>query len=297
MRATPSQAQSARQNLACTTSHKGWAEESDPVTRKTSTNRPALFRVKIPLAATAATSPALCGPEVVLRLAHSSDVPELTSLHFRCFDSSTHVATQLGRRFIQRCYDWYVSAEAAFVVVAEHESKIVGLVAFNQGSYSQVFRSNFASMLFGLLAHPHALAHRGIQRRAWAEVTRTFTAAHSHDFDMRRAGCLALLAVSPEVSGRGIGAGLVRMGIGEGAKRGWALIFTGVHRTNPAVSFYSRAGFVPVPTSYQDDLQTMRLVVARQLTCPPKSDPSAMRVPTGPGWALETLDETDTTHP
>ena len=33
------------------------------------------------------------------------------------------------------------------------------------------------------------------------------------------------------------------------------------------------------------------------VTCPPKSDPSAMRVPTGPGWALETLDETDTTHP
>ena len=37
------------------------------------------------------------------------------------------------------------------------------------------------------------------------------------------------------------------------------------------------------------------LVVA--VTCPPKTDPSAMRVPTGPGWALETLDETDTTHP
>ena len=33
------------------------------------------------------------------------------------------------------------------------------------------------------------------------------------------------------------------------------------------------------------------------MTCPPKTDPSAMRVPTGPGWALETLDETDTTHP
>jgi hypothetical protein len=33
------------------------------------------------------------------------------------------------------------------------------------------------------------------------------------------------------------------------------------------------------------------------VTCPPKTDPSAMRVPTGPGWALETLDETDTTHP
>jgi hypothetical protein len=34
-----------------------------------------------------------------------------------------------------------------------------------------------------------------------------------------------------------------------------------------------------------------------QVTCPPKADPSAMRVPTGPDWALETLDETDTTHP
>ena len=34
-------------------------------------------------------------------------------------------------------------------------------------------------------------------------------------------------------------------------------------------------------------------------TCPPRTDPSAMRVPTGPGWAeggFETLDETDTTH-
>jgi hypothetical protein len=30
---------------------------------------------------------------------------------------------------------------------------------------------------------------------------------------------------------------------------------------------------------------------------PPKTDPSAMRVPTSPGWAPETLDETDTTHP
>jgi hypothetical protein len=28
----------------------------------------------------------------------------------------------------------------------------------------------------------------------------------------------------------------------------------------------------------------------------PKTDPSAIKVPTGPGWALETLDETDTTH-
>ena len=32
------------------------------------------------------------------------------------------------------------------------------------------------------------------------------------------------------------------------------------------------------------------------VTCPPKTDPPAMRVPSGPGWALETLDETDTTH-
>jgi len=40
-------------------------------------------------------------------------------------------------------------------------------------------------------------------------------------------------------------------------------------------------------------------IVVRQVepTGPPKADPSAMRVPTGPGWALETLDETDATHP
>ena len=37
----------------------------------------------------------------------------------------------------------------------------------------------------------------------------------------------------------------------------------------------------------------------RPVTCPPKPDLSATRVPTGPGWAergFETLDETDTTH-
>jgi hypothetical protein len=32
------------------------------------------------------------------------------------------------------------------------------------------------------------------------------------------------------------------------------------------------------------------------VTCPPRTDPPAMRVPSGPGWALETVDETDTTH-
>jgi hypothetical protein len=42
----------------------------------------------------------------------------------------------------------------------------------------------------------------------------------------------------------------------------------------------------------------MSLLAALEMTCdlPPKTDPSAMRVPTGIGWALETLDETDTTH-
>jgi hypothetical protein len=57
---------------------------------------------------------------------------------------------------------------------------------------------------------------------------------------------------------------------------------------------YKNGGiFFAATDKFADFLDTL-------MTRPPKTDPSAMRVPTGPGWAeggFETLDETDTTHP
>jgi hypothetical protein len=56
-------------------------------------------------------------------------------------------------------------------------------------------------------------------------------------------------------------------------------------------------GVEPTPRAVLDALQPLQVVV---VTCPPRTDPSALRVPIGPGWAeggLKSLDETDTTHP
>jgi len=197
---------------------------------------------------------------ITFRLAVPRDVPQLVSLHFAVFDQSTHLATMLGRGFIRRCYEWYVGSWEGFVVVAEDSTGIVGLCAFNEGTYYRVFKANVVSAIWVLALRPLTLVRAQVRRRIGALLQRVIAPQpRMQQRSSDRHGCLALLAVHPSVRGRRVAQGVVREGIARCAAKSWRAIDTAVHVGNPAIAVYERFGFVRNSTRDTDGLIALQL--------------------------------------
>jgi ribosomal protein S18 acetylase RimI-like enzyme len=198
-------------------------------------------------------------PPIALRLAAPRDVPRLVSLHFAVFDHSTHLATMLGRRFIKRCYDWYVGAGKGFVVVAEDSTGIVGLCAFNEGTYYRVFRANVVTAMWALALRPLVLTRAPVWGRISALLHRVIAPRVQKQGASGTRACLALLAVHPSARGRKIAQDVVNEGITQCAANGWVAVDTSVHLGNSAIALYERMGFVRDSTRDSDDLLMLQL--------------------------------------
>ena len=203
--------------------------------------------------------------QVSFRLAAPSDVPQLVSLHFAVFDHSTHLATTLGRGFIRRCYEWYVGSGEGFVVVAQDATGIIGLCAFNEGTYYRVFKANGVSAIWALALRPLTLLRAPVRGRIGALLHRVI--APQPRMQQRSSGgrgCLALLAVHPSARGRRVAQGVVSDGIARCAAKGWRTVDTAVHVGNSAMALYERVGFVRDSKRDSDGLLALTLATTAE---------------------------------
>jgi ribosomal protein S18 acetylase RimI-like enzyme len=169
-----------------------------------------------------------------LRTGRAGDAAAVAALHAERIGEGFLVT--LGPRFLTRLYRRVALSQAAVLVVAEDDDRIVGFVAATTSTrrfYGDFFRHD--AVPAGLAAAPAIIR---APRRVW-ETLRYGSA----DDDLPAAEVLSV-AVAADAEGRGIGGALLNAALEELAQAGApaARVITAVGN-DPALAMYERAGF------------------------------------------------------
>jgi ribosomal protein S18 acetylase RimI-like enzyme len=170
----------------------------------------------------------------IIRKASITDIDILVSLHLQCFDKKTHLIVGLGRSYIRAMYKWFIISCETFILVAEHQSYIVGLIAGSDGSYNRpMLRGTILFVVFGILKHPLLLFNKEFLKRA-IKILLGQKIVGEICRNEKGIAYLAFAAIRPSYRGKGLGDVLYRNAIIECIKRGCKRIRGGVRpKDNP----------------------------------------------------------------
>jgi len=200
-----------------------------------------------------------------VRLASESDVEAMTNLHLSSFSPDEHLGTLLGPTFVQASYRWHVTDECAYVIIAEMDGKLMGLLGMCDGSFTiRMIRGCLREFLGALLRHPRLL----IDRRLWSRLART--KAHSewvNEF-CSTAGVaqMTIGAVNAGARGHNVFPSLIKNCEKISNERGHAAVRAGLYRKNePCRRAFVKSGWVEVPELGSDETMYFVFVLNPEL--------------------------------
>ena len=101
-----------------------------------------------------------------IKFANLNDLNEITELHCLSFDSKDHVPMMLGKNYVKATYKWLISSNESYVLIAEDEGKINGLVAVCNGAFTKpMFISCFPEFILSLVLKPTRLFSKMLWQR------------------------------------------------------------------------------------------------------------------------------------
>lgn len=186
----------------------------------------------------------------MIRLATAADIEALTDLHCACFRPEQHVPVMLGRHYVRATYRWQVSDPRAYVLVAEFDRQLIGLVSVSDGPYARpMFLACLPQFVRSLIQHPGLL----LKRRLWQRLLRR---PHVRGSPVAAPGLaeLANIAVDAHYRGKGVFPALVDAAREHSHTRGARAIRAGVYKANPASQrAFARAGWIETRELETDD--------------------------------------------
>lgn len=170
----------------------------------------------------------------LVRRVSLEDLPQIVEIHFRCFKSEEHLATLLGRRFINRMYRWFAESSRAVSVCCEADGKIVGFATASDGPYYRlVLKENKMHALLAVLARPWLFLHPLLWKR-FLSMARGTDELEQWIASQPNAGYCGLIAVKPEWRKAGAARAMNMFLFEEARKRGWASLVAVIYADNPA---------------------------------------------------------------
>lgn len=169
--------------------------------------------------------------KVTIRLATLNDVDKLTDLHCRSFGPKEHVPMMLGRNYVKASYKWQVSSELTYVLMAEYEGKLAGLVAVCDRSFTkEMFIACLPEFIYSLLLKPKLL----LNKMLWTRLFRSPDIAEGSRRKIAIPGFaqMTIGAVDQSFRGKGIFTELVQATKKWSQQRGSKAIRAGVYKTN-----------------------------------------------------------------
>ena len=115
------------------------------------------------------------------RFMQPKDLPEVIAIHTERFSDSRSVA--LGKRFLQKLYQWFLIHNPELSIVAvDDENKVVGFFVASKGPYTQkVFRYTLPTIVLSLVANPIRLLRKDILANAATYLTALLFVRHSQE--------------------------------------------------------------------------------------------------------------------
>ena len=182
--------------------------------------------------------------EVKIRKATVSDLKQLVDLHYMSFTPREHLAMLLGRNFIQDIYRWFITSSETFTIVAEVDSRVVGMANGCDRRYdTAMIQHARRSAITGFLKHPWLILHPEFVKLALGKLLDR-DVADPLAYRQKDTANLAFVAVDVSMRGYGVANRLLieakRTALQRGKKFLWAAVYS-----NNTVSkrTFEKAGF------------------------------------------------------
>ncbi|MCX6031756.1 MAG: GNAT family N-acetyltransferase [Chloroflexi bacterium] len=183
----------------------------------------------------------------IIRLATLADVEALVELHWMSFKPEDHVPVMLGRRYVRATYHWLVTGAISYVLVAEANGCIVGLIAVADRSFiSPMFRACLSEFALSIARHPGLL----LRGKLWQRLLRRpdVTSQGRHIADYPGMAQMTNGAVDAGYRGQGVFPALVEASRTFSKERGSRAIRAGIYKTNmPSRRVFIKAGWIETP--------------------------------------------------
>jgi ribosomal protein S18 acetylase RimI-like enzyme len=168
---------------------------------------------------------------LIIRKAIPEDIDRLTELHCASFSGQDHVPIILGPHYVKATYRWLVSSKMTYVLVAEKEGIIRGLIAVSDGPFMKpMFKACLSAFVFSILTQPRLI----FMRKLWNRLLRR-PISLAEGRCLLNSPCIAQMtigAVDVAFRGQGIFDELVKATCIYSRARGSRAIRAGVYKNN-----------------------------------------------------------------
>ena len=182
-----------------------------------------------------------------IRIATAADVSALTELHCASFKPQDHVPVMLGSRYVRATYRWLVTSAISYVLVADDDARIVGLIAVADRSFTgPMFRACVGEFALSIARHPGLL----LQSKLWQRLFRRpdVTSQGQHVADRPGMAQMTIGAVDASYRGQGVFPALVQATRTYSKLRGSRAIRAGIYKTNaPSRRVFIKSGWIETP--------------------------------------------------
>lgn len=188
-----------------------------------------------------------------IRRATIDDIGKLTELHCSSFKPNDHVPMLLGKDYVRATYKWQVLAKSAYVLVAEFENEIVGLVAVCDGSFAKaMFFACMPDFIIALVKRPILI----INKLLWKRLLRQprIKDKVKKVVDSNKFAQMSIGAVRKEYRGSGVFGQLINAAKEYSEKRGSVAIRAGIYKNNHSSRrVFIKSGWHEVPQLETED--------------------------------------------
>jgi GNAT superfamily N-acetyltransferase len=188
-----------------------------------------------------------------IRLATIKDINKLTDLHCKSFKPEEHVPMMLGRNYVNATYKWQVLSKDAYVLVAESEDTLVGLVAVCDGAFTKaMFTACLPELFISILLKPS----RVFSKMLWKRLFRRPDMAKGAEalLDYPGFAQMTIGAVEKDFRGSGVFGELIEATKEYSRKRGSKAIRAGVYkRNNSSRRVFVKSGWAELPQLETED--------------------------------------------
>jgi ribosomal protein S18 acetylase RimI-like enzyme len=188
-----------------------------------------------------------------IREASIADIEGIVNLHYRSFKPEDHVPMMLGKDYLKATYKWLLTSNKSYVLVAEIENSVAGLIAVCDGPFFKpMFIACFPEFLKSLIMNPSRI----FSKILWRRLFRSSDDTPEKAFLLKAPGFaqMTIGAVDSSYRGKGIFGALVEATKEISKSRRSKALGAGIYKKNSSSRrVFIKAGWKQMDSSENDD--------------------------------------------
>ncbi len=188
----------------------------------------------------------MLGSKYTIRKATLKDLDKIIDLHLASFSSEEHIPVLIGKRYVRATYQWILTHENGFVLIAQDGDNIIGLQSVCIGSYElPMFLSCLPDLIISLITNYRLF----LSKRLWKRLLRVFSKLKiKRNGTMEKYANFIIGIIDSQYRGKGIFSVIVNSAVQICKENGCKKIYTGIYKQNITTQqIFTRYGWIICP--------------------------------------------------